>query len=323
MNYYLYKLRFTTPLHIGNSDSARSGETATETICADTLFSALCHASLQCYAQEGLNKLVALFQSSDLRLSDAFPYDKESLYIPKPYLKINSKTTISDYKMLKQVKNMKYIRIDQLAPFISGFLVSSENGLPMKNRSFTKSSSTTRVNMREEQSFPYQIHAVHFEPGCGLYGIIQYSEEAHIHWLKPILETLGLSGIGGKTSSGYGKYILEDSLFLDTPIDEQTTLLTELLHHKQANRYISLTTALPKDNELEDALTNASYGMKRRGGFVFAPHTKKPLKKQTQYFFSSGSVFHTPFDGDLWTVAETENHPVYRYGKPIFLGVNL
>lgn len=323
MNYYLYKLRFTTPFHIGDSESARSGETATETICADTLFSAFCHATLQIYAQEGLNRLINLITDSKLRLSDAFPYYKEHLFIPKPYMKITSRTSINDHNLLKKAKALKYISINHLPSFLNGVRGTETPDYQAWSKEFSKPITTTRVNLREEQSQPYQVHALQFEPDCGLYGIIQYYDEADVDWLKPIIEILGFGGIGGKSSSGYGKFTMEDEIFLDSPEDEQTSLLSELLNNTKANRYISMTTSLPKQNELENVMEEASYGMKRRGGFVYASNIDKPFKKHTQYFFSSGSVFQSPFEGDLWTVARTENHPVYRYGKPIFLGVSL
>ena len=37
----------------------------------------------------------------------------------------------------------------------------------------------------------------------------------------------------------------------------------------------------------------------------------------------SGSCFKENLDGEIVDVGSGEAHPVYRYGKPIMLGINL
>ena len=83
-----------------------------------------------------------------------------------------------------------------------------------------------------------------------------------------------------------------------------------------------LTSSLPKTEEMEKALTNAYYNLIRRGGFSFSPYADT-FKKQTQYYLSSGSVLKNAFNGDIHTVGENGRHDIYRYSKPIFLGVEL
>ena len=58
MSYYLYKLQFTTPLHVGDSRLANGLESVQLNICADTLFSALCHTVLQLEGREALSLLL-------------------------------------------------------------------------------------------------------------------------------------------------------------------------------------------------------------------------------------------------------------------------
>jgi len=86
MNYFLCKLRFITPLHIGDSESARSLDSSNMTICADTLFSALCHTALLTDGKAGIDKLVEYTLEDRLRFSDLHPYSGSRLFLPKPFM---------------------------------------------------------------------------------------------------------------------------------------------------------------------------------------------------------------------------------------------
>ena len=46
-------------------------------------------------------------------------------------------------------------------------------------------------------------------------------------------------------------------------------------------------------------------------------------KKKDLYVFTAGSCFVNCFAGDIYDVSEGGKHPVYRYAKPIFMGVSL
>ena len=88
--------------------------------------------------------------------------------------------------------------------------------------------------------------------------------------------------------------------------------------------WMLLSAALPADAELESVIPSACFQVVRRGGFTH-PRGKNAelLKKQTQYFLSNGSIIAQPFSGDLFDVGFSPDHPIYRYSKPILLGVNL
>ena len=86
---------------------------------------------------------------------------------------------------------------------------------------------------------------------------------------------------------------------------------------------MSLSTSLPKDDELEEALENSSYLMEKRSGFIYSTsYSDEFRRKKDMYVFSSGSCFENIFDGDVYDVSEGQGkHKVYRYAKPLFLGV--
>ena len=48
-----------------------------------------------------------------------------------------------------------------------------------------------------------------------------------------------------------------------------------------------------------------------------------PIKKQTQYFLTAGSVLQHTYQGELYDVGIGVSHSVYRYSKPLFMGVTL
>lgn len=87
--------------------------------------------------------------------------------------------------------------------------------------------------------------------------------------------------------------------------------------------YLLLTTALPDEEELERTMEDASYTLTRRGGFVssdsFAPSGQK---KREQFFLTAGSVVRRRFGGALYLAAR-QDHPAYRFSKPLLLGVSV
>ena len=61
----------------------------------------------------------------------------------------------------------------------------------------------------------------------------------------------------------------------------------------------------------------------RRGGFASTEWMETLIKKQTQYFLTAGSVLQRTYQGKLYDVGIGVPHPVYRYSKPLFMGVTL
>ena len=83
-----------------------------------------------------------------------------------------------------------------------------------------------------------------------------------------------------------------------------------------------LSVALPADEELENAMENASYLLEKRSGFVASSdYAEEWRKKKNLYVFTAGSCFCKLFCRKRSTdVSEGGKHPVYRYAKPIFMG---
>ena len=202
-------------------------------------------------------------------------------------------------------------------------LRGEETFIPQDDDRFGRLVERTRAAVSDsEDAVPYQVGAFRFDDDCGLWFIAECREE-DASWLEHLVTMLGFSGIGGKTSSGFGAFHLDDLVYLDDPFDDETEWLSSALH-TDADRYLLLTSCLPAESELDAVIPSASFQLVRRGGFVQSDsYAAAPQKKQTQYFLSSGAVVGKRFNGGLFDVGQHGNHPVYRYSRPIFLGVDL
>ena len=169
---------------------------------------------------------------------------------------------------------------------------------------------------------PYQVGLFRFAPDCGLYFICGFTEDGQDEDLEYLLDWLGATGIGGKVSSGYGKFHVVDKIYLNEPFDDQTEWIYHALSSEHAP-YLLLSTSLPQTDELDHALEGASFQLVRRSGFMASDRVETPLKKKTQYALSAGSVLQNRYQGALYDVGLSDVHPVYRYSKPIFMGVTL
>lgn len=322
MNYCLYEMHFTAPVHIGDSETARSLERGGISLCADTLFSALCHTALLSEGTQSIDWLYARAKSSELLFTDLFPCKNRDYYIPKPYLISESKVEISSEER-KKMKRLTHLPIRMMSDFLQSIRGEALLDISEVDSDFGNLDISSKVAVNGlEETEPYNVGYFDFSPDSALYGIIAYKREEDLQKILYWLELLSYSGIGGKVSAGYGKFRLKMSEEQDS---SSVSLLKDLLRQNDTNtHYISMTTALPTGLELPSSLDGATYSLKRRGGFVsscsFAPQHRK---KHTQYFFSSGSVFQRRFSGDIYDVGSGGLHPVYRYAKPLFLGVKL
>ena len=328
MNYCIFKLEFLTPVHFGASDSARSLESAGMTLCADTIFSALCHEAQRA---GGLVELIHAARSGGLLLSDAMPFCGEEFYIPKPALPA-TKHADSDPSLRKRMKKLRYLPLSLLPGFIDSLRGGAAFDPAPVRTGFGESFANEKVSIAREadpatggakDAEPFSVGAFRFEDGCGLYFIAAFTSREIMESVARLIRLLESEGIGGKISAGFGKFRLAEKILLDGSEPEPLKPLEAMLRENAASHYILLTSALPRDDELAPAMENAQYTLIRRAGFVQSDCISNPVKKRTQYFFAAGSVFGQTFEGGLCDVGIDMPHPVYRYAKPIFLGVNV
>ena len=305
MFYGIYKFKFPYGVHFGD----KKIDSSVKSFCADTLFSALCIELLK-NGEDFLEKLLLYVNEGKLLLSDAFPFVNEELLLPKPFIKIGNDDGNSLNK--KKFKKIKYVSASCWNDFFEGQLDPDiEEKIEKKiGTDMMKISANTR---EFDETLPYSVKCFRFYEKSGLYIIYGYENDEVKNFLGELLESLSFSGIGGKRSAGYGRYemyhgklpkLLEDNL------------------NKESDKYVSLSISLPSDDELEEVVSGASFNIIKRSGFVESlNYADTFMKKRDLYMFSSGSVFEKRFVGKIFDVSSQGNHPVYRYGKPIFLGV--
>ncbi len=307
MDYCIYKLHFSTPVHFGKkalSDSEYS-------LCSDTVFSALCSEAIN-GGIDVLNDLVMKARSGCIVLSDALPYIEDDYLLPKPYIYVEHKDDIDSSVVRKAYKNLKFVSFHDYDDYLMGrFDIANAPSINELGVESLKVSASIRNDDNETR--PYEIGTYAFNANCGLYIILGFERGAD-ELIDSLMQHLSLSGIGGKRSSGYGRFTFEktspDKILVDKLTGDGTVS-------------VLINTALPKEEELEESLQGAQYSMIKRSGFVSSVnYADSWQRKKDQILFKSGSCFAKVFTGDVYDVsAGAGRHPVYRYGKPMFLRI--
>ena len=163
-----------------------------------------------------------------------------------------------------------------------------------------------------------------FSQSCGLYGIIAYEDEEKANWVLSLIEGLGFTGIGGKRSSGCGKFSVDkdEAIWLDDMgVYDDDRELYNLLTRK-ASTYMNLSVFLPEENEIS-VVSEGQYRLLKRSGFVTPDGQHEMAKKNDVYMVEAGSCFRKPMRGAIVSVEPSASHPVWRYGKGLFAGLEV
>lgn len=307
MEYKAYKMQFTNGVHLGKT----ALEDSEYSICADTIFSALCQEALK-QSESCMNQLVAYVRAGAVLFSDAFPYMGDRYYVPKPRIRIETENQ-GDSKIKKAYKKLKYIPADLLTEYLNGKMdVQTVQGeLKELGFAYTKTSASVRG---ETETVPYRVGVYQFRKGNGLYLIVGYQEQEQKELVEDLLTALRYTGIGGKRSSGLGRFELE---FAEINAEILKRLQTE------GKQYMTLSVSLPEEEELEHVLEKASYQLVKRSGFVAsATYADEYLRKKDLFVFEAGTCVEEKYQGNIYDVSNNGGHAVYRYAKPMFLEVS-
>lgn len=309
MNYAIYKLKFTAPVHFGKSMLTDS-EYA---LCSDTIFAALCMEAVQ-IGDDLLNEFVSYAKTNAVQLSDAFPYIGDKLLIPKPHVFVEHSQDENSSIIKKACKKLKYIPIDDLDSYLNGSF-DVLNAVQMSELGVSALKISASIRNDEGETKPYEVGTYSFYDGCGLYLIVGCLNDNVKLLLDTLMDQLQHSGLGGKRSSGYGRFTFE--------VLEVNEWLLEKLKC-ESKKYMLLNTALPTENELEEVIKNANYSLIKRSGFVASStYSDTWQRKKDLIMFKSGSCFDRRFDGDVYDVSDSMgNHPVFRFGKPMFMRIS-
>ena len=341
MSYYLYKLRFTSPVRFGTDKGASGLSMSGFTASADTLFSALCDEWIQILGLDSFKDFISWVQAGDLLLSDLLPFNHSSdsaegkqdckIYIPKPVMLVKGeqtkKSSMGDSVMKKKFKKITHIQVDAIQSYIEFQQAGDTDGFAMDPSQVFSEIKTTRASISHNpESLPYHVASVKFLPDAGLCFVVRMNDDKKLLFDK-VLESLGMNGIGGKRSSGYGKFVVEnDGEKLEQGPHQPASYeaLSRMLHH-ESDTYLAISCILPSKKDFPILQDNRTcYQLSIRKGFVYSrDHSDTNMKRKQVVMVRAGSCMPTRMEG---TVADTNpggNHEVYRYGKGLFLGVSL
>ena len=340
MNHSIIRFNFSTPVHFGKS-KLEDGEMC---FSADTLFSALFLEAMK----KGKEKLLLEYVKEEkLLFTDAFPFSvkqegskgkKEYCYfIPKPMCPVEKgeeEGREKEHSILKKAyKKLKYLSMDSISDYVEGKLDPLEE-LEKQNFGSFFSQEMVRI-LEDEDNLPYRVEQFQFAEDAGLYCIFSTEDKDVEDFLIDLLESLSYVGIGGKRASGKGKFSITAGI-LGEEIAEKIKLAREgkedylasdsagsLVKKTKESSYLLLSSAMAKaEEDLESILEDASYLLQKRSGFIYSEsYAKEQRRKKDFYSFQAGSCFKKPFTGDVFDVSDGGNHPVYRYGKAVFMEI--
>ncbi|NLV49922.1 MAG: type III-A CRISPR-associated RAMP protein Csm4, partial [Clostridiales bacterium] len=147
------------------------------------------------------------------------------------------------------------------------------------------------------------------------YFVLQCEDEQNKKTVDSAMESLSYTGIGGKKTSGFGKFS-----FTASPL-EPGDVLHDLLT-RQSSKYMLISLLHPKAEDIRGIKETGSYQIIRRGGFIYSDdHGDEMVKKNDLHVFNSGSCFGEKYHGEVASVSNGGSHPVYRYAKGFYMGV--
>ena len=331
MNWYIYELKFETPVHFGLGQQGGTLADVTTEFPADSLFAALCSEAAAIGAQGLIERLVWLVQEKKLTLSDLLPcrYTKEKrvLFLPKPVYPFDGaaerpRQSLDEVRKtataLKKQKKMKYIAVDEMDRYLSA-AQKGESFIAMTEPDLGKFAVTERVNRRGREPLPYSVGAFSFREEAGLYGLLGCEEE-NIDWLTGLLEQLGMSGIGGKRSSGFGKFELVGDICPLDDSDQMEGRLLKMLEAADAPWQMLLSGLCPQPDELETVGKGFTV-LHKRSGFSSSP--SGDCKHNDLYLLAAGSCLPGRPDGGLMSVGQLDGHEIWRYGCGMYAGLKI
>lgn len=339
MKFSIYKLRFTSPLHIG--DSHNDGGVSLRTIQSDTLYAALTH----CLALAGKDlPQDGIFNFS---ISSLFPYycnalDKktreEVFFMPMPLQ--TKMPELKDPDLAKKIKKIKWIDSRLYSKMLKGEAGVEGNGNSLSkvygeylsetklnhdangNYEFIRSEVIQRASVPdrsgEGDSLPFYMDRITFFSESGLF----FLAVGDTSLLDIAMDLLCQEGIGSDRNVGMGFFEYEKG---EIEID-----------YPDYSAYVTnLSLFIPENKDQLSLMLEGgevAYDFIRRGGWI---STDTTIRKNAIYGFMPGSVFHIPdnrIKSEIMILGKTVDlrpevgelsprHPVWRCGKSIMLPI--
>lgn len=307
MNWSIVRLKFISPLHIGDDETGIGVENVQSIIHSDTIFSSLVNAA----SLIDKNFVDFLIEGSFL-VSSAFPYDEKHYYLPRPFYPLPS----SFGKYSRNVKKSEFLQEGSFLAWIKGELNEGNITGPISYSQKAEEISDFNVRPRNasdrqtSNTVIYHCGEVVFQENCGLYFILDTDNERKEKF-EEILEVLRKFGLGGERSAGYGQFDFETI----GPVDTEEGIWRDIKTNT-GDSFCLLSLWHPMENEKIDA---KAYQTVLRKGWIFSTSSAKQMKRKTSRMFKEGSVFGNQPVGKLVDVTppEFDDHKVYRWGRAL------
>ncbi len=332
--YAILPLRFIAPVHFGDAAQGGGLQEVGLTCRADTLYSALTVEALR-KSQETFDTWIQKTQDGSILISDLLPWyvrdNRFEWYIPKPVIDVKGegkshRETLEEARNLsafrKQGKKRAFLRASEMALYVDDLTYHSSS--LEEEPVFGTYGADTHFNGRTRK--PYSAGSFSFHENAGLYLLLGLSQIEDLEMVRSLVEWAGLTGIGGRRSSGMGKFELAHAPILlqpgDDAEDHDDVALYEMLQQEDGAQ-MALSSFLPAKEEVSLAAEGRGLWLKR-SGFTWTEGMEAPVKEKSIYMMAAGSTFSARMEGRIADVSTPAvGHPVYRYGKGFFLGVPL
>lgn len=322
----VFKLNFgNNRVHFGEAAESVGLESGAAYILADTLFSAICNSWVMLYGKESLEALLREFEKAEnipFIISDCMPYYPEGLLFIKPVCSLNkAKQNIDeiDSKKKKKLKSINFLKVNQLRQFL-------DSNFEPDSFDFEKYLAFEEVPQvqisRTKDSEPFSVKYLRFADKSGLWFLAKFKDEKIYNQFKEVLKLTGkITGIGGKKSSGAGKFELSENDSDLKNIKKHLNILN--INATQEKPVLCLSICNPKDQKESKIIQNSFYQIINRRGFNYSNDQGWQIfvKKKPVGMILAGSLLIENIKGRLIDVTpELENkeneppHKLYRYG---------
>lgn len=335
----IFKLRFKSPLHIG--DERSEYDKSLRIIHSDTLYAAL----TACIAKVGGSHIA---ERGDLGfvVSSLFPfYQKDKDTDPIYFLPKSKSVQLPNKGQLdiaKKIKKVQWLDFGYFQKQINGeklFDAATEENIKgnyltsKSNQEFDKDFMYSELQNRvvvprygveghEPDARPFYMERIRFKnQWSGMYFLATGKK---LDLLKNALEVLQYEGIGTDRTIGNGYFSFEKA---------KTPLSFEL---PESDKMMNLSLFCPKKEQVKQLIDGEkpAFEILRRGGWITTPGLNT-YRKNVIYMFAEGSIFNTSIarnrievEGELHdlkpVLPNTEiNHPIWRSGRSIMIPVKI
>lgn len=359
--YHAIRMEFETPVRFGSGHNASGLDSAMMSMTSDHFFAALCTEWVALYGTASLSELISQVDDQKIGFTGLFPWKQSMslqpdgrnhiepvrLFLPRPLVR-GQKSARGDTQVKKKMRKIPWIEAEAMKSYMQ-FIKTGEDNPSRYQESFGSEIIWDRVNTRSEKdNLLYRVAAFDFyrdrpwsadEMKMAKAGEVSKKVITGLYWLfycrDPRLEqmihdaiySLGISGIGGKTSSGLGKYTTWDE---DLDASPSGKALTGYLEDMDAPVQMALGTVVPQGKRDLEILSNpeSSYLLVSRTGFTSSadfcdPESGNALKRKTCIMLREGSCFPEKLSGGVLNLSYGGLHPVYRAGKTLFMGLRI